>query len=149
MWFEIEKLCSDQKHKLWSWTSWVQIRFQLFVFCLTMGRFFFFFCNHQWLRLSICKIGIMIAPIHWVIMRICLLSCVSRVQIFVTMDCSPPGSSVHRIPQARILECVAMPSSRGSSQPRDQTCISWGSCITGRFYTVEPPGKLLLWGLSP
>ena len=35
------------------------------------------------------------------------------------MDCSPPGSSVHRILQARILEWVAMPSSRGSSQPRD------------------------------
>ena len=35
------------------------------------------------------------------------------------MDCSPPGSSVHRILQARILECVAMPFSRVSSQPRD------------------------------
>ena len=35
------------------------------------------------------------------------------------MDCSPPGSSVHGILQARILEWVAMPSSRGSSQPRD------------------------------
>ena len=39
------------------------------------------------------------------------------------MDCSPPGSSVHGILQARILEWVAMPSSRGSSRPRDQTCI--------------------------
>ena len=36
------------------------------------------------------------------------------------MDCSLPGSSVHRILQARILEWVAMPSSRGSSQPRDR-----------------------------
>ena len=35
------------------------------------------------------------------------------------MDCSPPGSSVHRILQSRILKGVAMPSSRGSSQPRD------------------------------
>ena len=35
------------------------------------------------------------------------------------MDCSPPGSSVRGILQARILEWVAMPSSRGSSQPRD------------------------------
>ena len=40
------------------------------------------------------------------------------------MDCSPPASSVHRILQARILEWVAMPSSRGSSQPRDHTHIS-------------------------
>ena len=37
------------------------------------------------------------------------------------MDCSPAGSSVHGILQARILEWAAMPSSRGSSQPRDQT----------------------------
>ena len=40
------------------------------------------------------------------------------------MDCSPPGSSVHGILQARILEWVAMPSSSRSSQPRDQTCIA-------------------------
>ena len=40
------------------------------------------------------------------------------------MDCSPPGSSVHGILQARIPEWVAMPSSRGSSQPRDQTPVS-------------------------
>ena len=44
------------------------------------------------------------------------------------MDYSPPSSSVHEILQARILEWVAMPSSRGSSKPRDQThnsYISW------------------------
>ena len=40
------------------------------------------------------------------------------------MDCSPPGSSVHWIFQARILEWVAVPSSRGSSQPRDPTHVS-------------------------
>ena len=45
------------------------------------------------------------------------------------MDCSPPGSSVRGILQARILEWVAMPSSRGSSQPRDQTRVSSISCV--------------------
>ena len=40
------------------------------------------------------------------------------------MDGSPPGFSVRGILQARILEWVAMPSSRGSSQPRDQTRVS-------------------------
>ena len=40
------------------------------------------------------------------------------------MDCSPPGSSIHGILQARILEWVAMPFSRGLSKPRDRTCIS-------------------------
>ena len=41
------------------------------------------------------------------------------------MDCSPPGSSIHGILQARILEWVAIPFSRGSSPPRDQTHISY------------------------
>ena len=39
------------------------------------------------------------------------------------MDCSPPGSSVHRISQARILEWLAISFSRGSSQPKDQTRV--------------------------
>ena len=46
------------------------------------------------------------------------------------VDCSQPGSSVRGILQARILEWVAMPSSRGSSPPRDWTCIS---CISKRI----------------
>ena len=48
------------------------------------------------------------------------------------MDFSPPGSSVHGILQARILEWVAISFSRRSSQPRDRT---WVSCITGRCFT--------------
>ena len=47
-----------------------------------------------------------------------------------TTDCSPPGSSVPGISQARILEWVAISPSRGSSRPRDQTCVS---CIGGRI----------------
>ena len=54
------------------------------------------------------------------------------------MDCSLPGSSVHGILQARILEWVAFLFSRGSSWPRDRT---WVCCIAGRFFTTEPPGK--------
>ena len=49
------------------------------------------------------------------------------------MDCNLPGSSVHWILQARILEWVAISSSRGSSQPKDQTHVS---CIAGGFFTV-------------
>ena len=55
------------------------------------------------------------------------------------MDCSPPGSSVHGIFQARILEWVVISYSRGSSQPSDQTHI----CLAGRFLTTVPPGKSL------
>ena len=54
------------------------------------------------------------------------------------VDCSPPGSSVHGILQARILESVAMPSFRGSSHLRDQTC---DSCIADSFFTTELLGK--------
>ena len=49
------------------------------------------------------------------------------------MNCSPPGSSVQRISQGRILEWVAIPFSRGCSQPRDQT---WVSYITDRFFIL-------------
>ena len=54
------------------------------------------------------------------------------------MDCSLPGSSVHAIFQARVLEWVAISFSRGSSQPRDQT---WVSHIVDRRLPSEPPGK--------
>ena len=66
---------------------------------------------------------------------VCTCVC-SVTQLCLTLcdpvDCSPPGSSVHGILQARILEWVAMPSSRGSSKPRDQTQISYVSCIGGQ-----------------
>ena len=48
------------------------------------------------------------------------------------VDCNPPGSSVHGILQARILELVALSFSRGSSRPGDQTCVSRVSCIGRR-----------------
>ena len=49
------------------------------------------------------------------------------------MDCSPPGSSVHGLLQARILEWVAIPFSRGSSRPRDRT---WASHIADGFLNI-------------
>ena len=54
------------------------------------------------------------------------------------LDCSLPGSSVHGILQARILEWVAIPFSRGSSQPRDQTEVSH---IAADSLLSEPPRK--------
>ena len=74
-----------------------------------------------------------------------------RAQLCPTLcnpvDCSPPGSSVHGVSQARILEWVAISFSRGSSLPRDQ---SWVFCIASRFFITEPPGKpLQLYGMGP
>ena len=64
-----------------------------------------------------------------------VLCCTKLLQLCLTLwdpvDHSLPGSSVHRILQARILEWVAVPFSRGSSQARDRTRISYVSC-TGR-----------------
>ena len=53
-----------------------------------------------------------------------------------SMDCSPSGSSVCRIFQAKILEWVAISYSRGSSWPRDQICISFVSCIALGFFSL-------------
>ena len=49
------------------------------------------------------------------------------------MDC-PPGSSVHGILRARKLDCIVIHFSRGSSQPRDRTWVSWSA---GRFFTMD------------
>ena len=54
------------------------------------------------------------------------------------IDWSPPGSSVYGTLQAKLLEWVVMPFSRGSSRLRVQTR---GSCLAGRFFTTEPPRK--------
>ena len=57
------------------------------------------------------------------------------------MDCSLPSSSIRRILQARILECVAISFSRGASQPRNWT---WISCIAGRFFTIWATWEAIL-----
>ena len=62
------------------------------------------------------------------------------------MDRSPPGSSVHGISQAVILEWIAISFSRGSSWPRDQTLIS---CIGPWVLYRQVPGKPDLWRYSP
>ena len=71
-----------------------------------------------------------------------MLNCFRGAQLSET-----PRAVTHQDPlsmgilQARILEWVAISSSRGSSWPRDWTHVSRGSCIAGRFLTVEPPGR--------
>ena len=77
---------------------------------------------------------------HLIPVRMCVSVLVAQLCLTLCdpMDCSPPGSSVHGILQARILEWVAIPFSRGSSQPRDWTQVS---CTASRFFTTEPPGK--------
>ena len=80
-------------------------------------------------------------PLSWKVilqMCACLLNCSDMSDSLWPIGCIPPGSSVHEILQARILEWFAMPCSRRSPWPRDQT---WDSCIAGRFFTTKPQRK--------
>ena len=90
--------------------------------------------------------------IHW---KIRLLPEKVKVKVLVTqscltlckpMHCGPPSSSVHGILQARMLEWIAMRSSRGSSQPRNQTQVSH---IAGRFFTAWATREVQLLPKSP
>ena len=72
--------------------------------------------------------------------RLCACSVVQSCPTLCDfMDCSLPGSSLHKTSQARILEWVDLSSPRGSFQPRNQTHSI--SCMAGRFFTAESPGK--------
>ena len=68
---------------------------------------------------------------------ICTKSLQSWLTLCDPMYCSPPGSSVHGILQARKLEMVAMPFSRGRSQTRDETHISMSLALAGGFFTTS------------
>ena len=63
--------------------------------------------------------------------------------LYHPMDCSPPGSSVHGILQARILDWVAIPLSKGSSQPKNQTrgLLHWRQIL----YHLSHQGSLIHW----
>ena len=65
-------------------------------------------------------------------------TCSVGLTLYNPMDYSMPGSSVHGIFSSRILEWVAISFPRGSSQPRDQTCVS---CIAGRHFYCLATGE--------
>ena len=69
--------------------------------------------------------------LHWIHQ----LDTFSHVRLCNPMDYSPSGFSVHRVPQARILEWVAISSSKGSSQSRDRIHICCIACIGGWILT--------------
>ena len=76
-----------------------------------------------------------------------MLSRFSRVQLqssFQPMDCSLPGSSLYEILQARILEWVAVPSSRGSSRPRIKPASLTSSALAGGFFTTSVTWEALI-----
>ena len=94
------------------------------------------FCSHHFREeISFSKVTSELIKSYSPFLVIFLLVCVwaKVLQSYLTlcdpMDCGLPGSSVMGTLQARILEWVVMPSSRGSSQPRDQTHVSYVFCI--------------------
>ena len=109
----------------WSWarTQWQEVK----SFTYSRNLYWVLTGFQSVLRRSLC--------------RATVLSRFSCVWLDDPMDCSPPGSSVHGILQARILKWVAMPSSKGSSQPkgfsspRNRTYISCVSSVAGEFVT--------------
>ena len=84
-----------------------------------------------------------ICPLVKVLIKSEIDSCLVTYNSLGPMDCSLPGSSLHGITQAEILEWVSIPFSWGSFWPRDWTCIS---CITGRFfYLLSHQGSPRFW----
>ena len=99
--------------------------------------FTFMSCLCHWTE-SVLEAGIISYSLYpWILAHPVYLECVcvcaqSCLRVCNPVDCSLPGSSAHGIFQARILEWVAISSSRGSSRPWDQTLVSCISCI-GRW----------------
>ena len=127
-----------------SWTfkfSYFCNIFQIML-CFTMNSVIQTMLKEVWMGYA-CRINTIFLRWEFVV---CYLSCkvLALICIFkltlldhdytlgVCFPCSPPGSSVHEIFQARILEWVAISFSRGSSQPRDRTQVS---CTAGKFFT--------------
>ena len=98
----------------------------IFMTCKLTSEFSSFWCHTTYYILTYCILHTTLHVCVCVLSRSCL-----TLQL---MDYSPPGSSVHEILQARILEWVDIPFSRETSAPRDQTQVS---CIFTDWATRE------------
>ena len=130
----------ERKRKSWTerWTNSVLICFLLaFAIC---------FCIQKWEEFPSVTSS-MPSVLFYALTQISEITlCVHSVAslcltVYHPIDCNPPDSSVHGIFPARILEWVAVPSSRGSSRPRVLTHVSYISCTAGGLFTSEPLWK--------
>ena len=83
-------------------------------------------------------------PGNPLMLNMCVSMCLvtqSCLTLCSPMDWIPPGSSVHGLIQARILQWVAMASSRGSLPPRDGSSVSWSPALQADSLPLAPPGK--------
>ena len=98
--------------------------------------------NYNWYSSNFYFMALISLSYISVYLSICFFCCSAKSYptLWNLVDSSLPGHPVHEISQARILEWVAISSSRGSSWSSDWT---WSSALAGRFFTTEPPGKLM------
>ena len=144
---------SKEENRFLKSQYWAQCRKSLKIVCLSP------FSERVPAGSLICELNLMPAPqvsniSKWAFFYfksgasiwICAKLCQSCLTLCDPMDSSPPGSSVCGILQARILEWVAMPSSREFSLPRDQTCIS---CTDGGYFTTSVTWEALICSWHP
>ena len=131
----------DQKQELLKLFNFYSFLFNFFYWRIIALQNFVVFCqtstwiNHKYTYISFplsMSIGLFSLSVSLLCAGLCLVA-QSCLTLCDPMDNSPPGSSVHGILQAWILECVAIPFSRGSSWPRNQTHVFH---IAGRFFTL-------------
>ena len=101
-------------------------------------------CVHVYMCVSVCTVYICVHLFVCMYAYVCIFvyvlhakSLQSCMTLCNPMNCSPPGSSVHGILRARILEWVAISSSKGSSQPRDSPAPLPSVALAGRFFTTS------------
>ena len=112
---------------------------RVYIFFTTQFSIFISLCNDHYI-ISLCVI--LIHP--WCKLpetHVCVISHLV-LSLCVPVDCCPQGASVHGILQARVLEPLAMPSSRGSSQPKGKPESLRLPALAGGFFTTEPSRKL-------
>ena len=122
------------------WLNWTELR------CKRKNMSIVYIRNHclGWTEAYICMAESLCYSSESITALLTGYMCAKLLQLCPTlcnpMDYSLPGSSVHGILQARIMEWDAMPSSRESSQPRDRT---QGSSIEDRFFTIWAPREAI------
>ena len=115
-----------------------------FSLCLFFSFSLCFLILLSWITPTIKPL--ILKPMSLALLSVCVLVAQSCLTLCSSTDRSPPGSSVHGILQARILQWVAVPFFRGSSQPRDQTQVSH---IAGRLFTIWAKRKPILFQGQP
>ena len=106
----------------------------ILVYYLTFSKVFFVF---------VLNVDCFFKSLYWICCNI-YMDVLSHVWLWDPMDCSPSGSSVCSISQARILEWAAIPCSRGISRSRDRTYVSCVTCISRWVLTTAPSGEPLV-----